>query len=237
MINPNEKIVIVDTETTNSLEDPICYDVGFAVVDSFGNIYERFSFVVAEVFLDEELMSSAYFAEKIPQYWQEIKEGKRKLAKFSTIRFKFADVCKKWNVKIIAAHNARFDYRSLNLTQRFLTSSKYRYFFPFGIQIWDTLKMSREVLKNNDAYGEFCYNNNFLTQRLCKKFTAEVIFRFITGCLDFEESHTGLEDVLIEKEIFSYCINEKPVICGKLSESWRQAERTHTFCWCKRWYT
>lgn len=212
----NEKIIVVDTETTNSIDEPICYDVGFAVVDIFGKVYERFSFVVSEVFLDCRLMESAYFIEKIPQYCAEIREGKRKLAKFSTIRFKFAETCKKWGVKIVAAHNARFDYRSLNLTQRYLTCSKYRFFFPFGIEIWDTLKMSREVLKDSDEYGEFCYNNDFLTARLCKRFTAEVIFRFISGCIDFEESHTGLEDVLIEKEIFRFCVENKPEINGAL---------------------
>jgi len=217
MLDPfTERIIVVDTETTNSLDDPICYDVGFAVVDVFGNVYERYSYVVSEIFLDEELMASAYFVDKIPQYWKEIQEGKRKLAKFSTIRFKFAEVCKKYNIHIVAAHNARFDYRSLNLTQRFLTSSKYRYFFPFGVEIWDTLKMSREVLKNDDLYGEFCYNNDFLTSRLCKRFTAEIIFKFITGMLDFEESHTGLEDVLIEKDILSFCFTRKPEINGKL---------------------
>ena len=209
-------LIVIDTETTNSLEDPICYDVGFAVVDAAGNVYEKYSFVVAEIFLDEQLMSSAYFIDKIPQYWEEIKEGKRKLAKFSTIRFKFAEVCKKWNVHIVAAHNARFDYRSLNLTQRFLTCSKHRYFFPFGLKIWDTLKMSREVLNDNDDYGEFCYNHGFLTSRMCRRFTAEIVFRFLSGSIDFEESHTGLEDVLIEKEIFSYCVKVKPEICGAL---------------------
>lgn len=216
MIENQEKIIVIDTETTNSIDDPICYDVGFAVIDKNGFVFEKHSFVVAEVFLDEDLMRSAYFIEKVPQYWEEIKAGKRKLAKFSTIRFKFAEICKKYQIKIVCAHNARFDYRSLNLTQRFLTSSKYRYFFPFGIEIWDTLKMSREVLKNNDTYGEFCYENNFLTSRMCKRFTAEIIFRFLTGAIDFEESHTGLEDVLIEKEIFSYCLEQNPEIDGRL---------------------
>lgn len=216
MIENDEKIMMLDTETTNSLEDPICYDVGFAVIDKFGTIFESYSFVVADVFLDEELMATAYFADKIPQYWNEIKEGKRKLAKFSTIRFKFAEVCKKYKIKKVCAHNSRFDYRSLNLTQRFLTSSKYRYFFPFGIEVWDTLKMSREVLKDDDEYGEFCYNNDFLTSRLCKRFTAEILFRFLTGCLDFEEAHTGLEDVMIEKEILKFCLEKKPDINGAL---------------------
>ena len=208
--------MVVDTETTNSLDDPICYDVGFAVVDRIGNVLEQYSFVVADVFLDKDLMASAYFVEKIPQYWEDIKNKKRVLAKFSTIRKIFAQVCKKYAIRCVCAHNARFDYRSLNLTLRFLTSSKYRFFFPYGIEIWDTLKMSREVLNNNEKYGEFCYNNNYLTQRLCKRFTAEIIFRFLTDNVNFEESHTGLEDVLIEKEILSYCINVNPEINGKL---------------------
>lgn len=211
-----ERFIVVDTETTNSLDEPICYDVGFAVVDRFGAVYERFSFVVAETFLDRDLMSYAYYADKIEQYWQEIKAGKRKLAKFSTIRRIFADTCKRNQVKIVLAHNARFDNRSLNLTQRYLTASKYRYFFPYGLKVWDTLKMSREVLKNDDEYGAFCYNNDFLTSRLCKQFTAEVLFRFICGEVDFEEQHTGLEDVLIEKEIFAYLMWRNPTLNGAL---------------------
>ena len=211
-----KRFIVVDTETTNTLDEPICYDVGFAVVDRFGAVYEKFSFVVAEVFLDRDLMSYAFFADKIEQYWQDIKAGRRKLAKFSTIRRKFAEVCKRNQIEIVCAHNARFDYRSLNLTQRYITASKYRYFFPFGTEIWDTLKMAREVLNGDDLYGEFCYDHDFLTSRLCKQFTAEVLYRFIVQKPDFEEAHTGLEDVLIEKEIFAYCLWRKPDLCGKL---------------------
>ena len=143
----DDRFIVIDTETTNSIDDPLCYDVGFAVVDILGNVYENYSFVVADIFLDKELMSYAYFADKIPQYWEDIKKGKRELKTFFNIKKVFADCVKRNNVKIILAHNARFDYRSLNLTQRFLTSSKYRFFFPFGVEIWDTLKMSRTVLK------------------------------------------------------------------------------------------
>jgi hypothetical protein len=37
---------------------------------------------------------------------------------------------------------------------------------------------------------------------------AEVLYKYITGDLDFTESHTGLEDVLIEKEILAYCFSK-----------------------------
>ena len=201
-----EKYIMLDTETTNSLDDPICYDVGFAVVDKEGSIYETHSFVVAEVFLNEELMESAYFIEKVPQYWKDIKNGTRKLAKFNTIRKVLAETMKKYNTNIVIAHNARFDYRSTAKTQRYLTKSKYRYFLPYGTEIWDTLKMAREVLKNDVDYDNFCYNNNYVTKRGCKRFTAEILYRFFTGDNDFVESHTGLEDVTIEKVIFAECM-------------------------------
>ena len=201
-----EKYIMLDTETTNSLDDPICYDVGFAVVDKEGTIYETHSFVVAEVFLNEELMESAYFIEKVPQYWEDIKKGTRKLAKFNTIRKVLAETMKKYNTNIVIAHNARFDYRSTAKTQRYLTKSKYRYFLPYGTEVWDTLKMAREVLKNDVDYDNFCYNNNYVTKRGCKRFTAEILYRFFTGDNDFVESHTGLEDVTIEKVIFAECM-------------------------------
>ena len=132
----------------------------------------------------------------------------KQLVKLNTARMILKEVMERYNTNIVIAHNARFDYRSLSTTQRFLTSSKYRYLLPYGTEVWDTLKMSREALKNNIEYDNFCYNNGYLTKRGCKRYTAEIIYRFITKDNDFVESHTGLEDVLIEKEILAYCFKQ-----------------------------
>lgn len=203
-----EKFIVLDTETTNSIDDPIVYDLGWAVVDRTGKVYQTYSFVVADVFLDKELMENAYFKDKIPTYWEQIKSGERVLARFWSIRKIFRDCAKAYNVTKFFAHNMRFDYRSVNLTQRFLTSSKFRFFFPYGAEICDTLKMAKQALKNNVAYDNFCWDNHYLTARNCKRYTAEIIYRFITNDNQFEESHTGLEDVLIEKEILRFCFQE-----------------------------
>lgn len=210
------KALIIDTETTGTIEDPICYDIGFAVIDENGTTYEKGSFVVADVFLDDELMSDAYFKEKIPQYWEDIKNGSRQLRKFSSINFIIRKIMTEQNITTVIAHNARFDYRSTNLTKRYITSSKYRYFFPYGTEIWDTLKMSREVLKDDEEYRKFCVENNFVTSRNQNRYTAEIIYRFLTNNLQFIESHTALEDVMIEKEIFAYCVQKNPSIDGRL---------------------
>jgi hypothetical protein len=166
--------------------------------------------------LDEALMEFAYFKDKIPQYWADIKSGKRILRRFKTVKMIFADVCKQYGITKVFAHNARFDYRSLNLTQRWLTSSKFRYFFPYGVEIWDTLKMSRKIFGQMPEYDNFCWEHDYLTKRLAKRYTAEIIYRFISGNNNFEEDHTGLEDVLIEKEIAKYCFAVDPEIDGAL---------------------
>ena len=38
--------------------------------------------------------------------------------------------------------------------------------------------------------------------------TAEILHRYLTGDNAFAESHTGLEDVLIEKDILAHCFRQ-----------------------------
>lgn len=197
--------IVLDTETTNSLEEPLAYDIGWAVIDESGAILKTESYAVAEIFLDAELMSFAYFAEKIPQYWDEIKNDERKLARLSTIFKTLRTDCNTYEVKEIYAHNARFDDLSLKLTSRFISGSKYRYFLPYGSKICDTLKMSRQAFGKDEAYKTFCAENNYKTANGQNRMTAEVLYRFLSGDNGFCEEHKGLADVLIEKEILIAC--------------------------------
>lgn len=216
MIDIHTPILMIDTETTNDLECPFVYDVGYQIFTLADGVLCERSFVNADIFLDKELMASAYFADKIPTYWDEIQSGKRKLKKWANIKRQIALDCKQYGVVIACAHNASFDNRSLNTTQRWLTKSRYRYFLPYGVEWWDTLRMAREILRNDDSYGEFCYNNDYLTKRGGRRYTAEIIYRWLTGVNDFEECHTGLEDVKIEREIFRFCVERDPEIDGAL---------------------
>lgn len=211
-----EKFMVFDTETTNDIDCPIMYDFGFAIIDKNGNIYRKGSFIVADVFLDKELMESAFFAEKIPMYWEQIKRGERELKRLANIRKIVLDTMKEFNIKIVMALNTRFDYRSTATTQRYMTNSKCRYFFPYGTEFWDILKMAREIFSVDENYCAFCTENNFLTKNGKNKYTAEILYRYLTDDISFEESHTGLEDVMIEKEIFVHCIQKNPNVNGKL---------------------
>lgn len=218
MIDRNDVIMMIDTETTNDIDCPIVYDTGYQIFTLNDGVLCERSFVNADVFLDKDLMASAYFIDKVPQYWDDIKNGKRILKKWFNIKRQIAEDCELFNVKYVCAHNAMFDNRALNTTQRYQTTSKFRYFLPYGVEWLDTLKMSRQLLKNNEDYGEFCYNNDYLTKNGQRRYTAEIIYRWLSGQNDFEESHTGLEDVEIERQIFEYCVTTDPEINGLLWE-------------------
>lgn len=208
----NYKIVL-DTETcplehTDEVTpwNMFVYDIGWAIVDKRGKVYKTQSFINADIFLDEkELMKSAYYSEKIPKYWEDIKSGVRQLRSFYNIKKHLLEDIAEYGVKEIYAHNMRFDYGTLQNTQRWLSKSKYRYFFPKGIEICDTLKMARQVLKDSKMYRVWCEQNGYITKNNQCRFSAEVLYRYITGNDDFIESHTGLEDVMIEKDILAYC--------------------------------
>lgn len=213
-----EKCLIVDTETTNSLEQPLMYDFGYAVIDTNGNVYETGSYLIAEVFFDKELMSSAYYNEKIPKYIEDINQGKSKLIQLHKLHSLVYGIIKKYGIVKVIAHNARFDYASTTTTQRYLTSSKYRYFFPYGTKIVDTLKMARNAFKGDEKYRVFCIDNGYLTKRKQTRYTAEILYRYIKQDNTFIEEHTALADVLIEKEIFVECLRRKPDFEGYLWE-------------------
>lgn len=231
-------ILVLDTETANTITLPngkldmtnvLVYDCGWAVVDTHGTVYETASYVNRDIFCYErDLMRSAYYAWKIPHYLEELEAGTRKMADLYEIRKAMLETLDRWNIKEVAAHNARFDFNALNTTERYVTQSRFRYFFPFDkVTIWDTMRCAQSVICKMPTYIQFCERNNYLTNTGKPRKTAEVLYRFITGNNDFEESHTGLEDVMIEKEILAYCYRQHKAMEKELFPKKEDAEPPH----------
>ena len=78
--------------------------------------------------------------------------------------------------------------------------------------------MANDVVAKTPTYRKFCFDNGYVTSHKTPRpqVKAEVIYRYITGDNDFIESHTGLEDVLIEKEILAYCFSKHKKMRKKL---------------------
>ena len=211
-------VLVLDTETANTArtEDGkldtssvLMYDCGWSVVDTKGNVYEERSFVNRDIFVYErELMNSAYYGWKIPRYVEDLQNGTRKMASTYEIRKAMLADMELYRITEVVAHNARFDRDALDTIQRWTTKSKYRYWFPYGTEIWDTMKMARDVIHMMPTYRRFCEEHGLLTPTGKLSAKAEDLYRFIIKDPSFIESHTGLEDVQIEREIMFYCFRQ-----------------------------
>ena len=93
---------------------------------------------------------------------------------------------------------------------RYQTKSRCRWFFPYGMQIWDTMKMANDTICKQKRYIQFCNENGYMTNHATPQVrkTAEIIWRYLMDDVTFEEEHTGLADVAIEAQIFAECIRQ-----------------------------
>ena len=219
--------LVLDTETANSVEEPLPYDIGWAICDRKGNIYEKKSYVCIEVFLDmKDLMVSAYYAEKIPNYWDDIKAGKRILTGMWNIRREMIKDIKKYKVSAVCAYNMGFDKRALNNLIRYVSKSWMRWWFPFGTEYNCIWNMACNAILNRTTYIKFAVKNGLISDANNIFTSAECAYRYITDSIDFVESHTGLEDVEIEVEIMAECFRQHKALKKEINSAcWRVVQK------------
>lgn len=221
-------VMVIDTETANSVEQPMPYDFGWVVLDTeSGEIVRKFSYVCAEIFLDKELMEQAYFAEKIPSYWDDIQTGKRQLKRMLNIRKEIWNCLKTYGIKQICAYNMGFDKRASNNDARYITASKIRWFFPYGVEFVCIWHMACSSFLNTREFVNFATTHGFVSPVGNIQTSAEVAYKFLKNDANFQESHTGLEDCEIESEILMNCLKTggEEMKCQPYSACWRIVQR------------
>lgn len=182
-----KKYLILDTET-RSLSQRHIYDIGWVIMNESGEIVKKRSYFIKQ---EERGFSTAYYHEKNNKYYKSKLESKemKKVYLGQALRWLVKDSkeCELW------AYNSPFDMVAL---QR--TSEKYNKELNIG-QINDIMRLTRN-LKNDLAYKAWCIEHNALTnhKRPQPRINAETVYRYLSGLHDFEESHTALEDAIIE---------------------------------------
>ena len=217
--------MVLDVETTNNQigvknapNHGLVYDIGFTITDKKGKIYAKRSFAIKEIFLDKQLMNSAYYKKKLPIYWERIRNGQMELITLWEARKRIHKAIELFNIKEVYAYNANFDYTTLNNTVRFCSGSACRWFFPYGIIICDIWNIACQTLGLQKTFQwENIRNskNNLITN-------AERMFAYMTQNEDFEEEHTGLADALIETQILARCFRTHKSINKSINRGcWR----------------
>lgn len=216
-------LMVLDVETANTImekgakNDGLVYDIGFTIIDKKGNIYAKRSFAIKEIFDWKELMNSAYYKNKLPKYYEKLKNKQMEKVTIWEARKRIHKAIEIFNIKEVYAYNANFDYTTLNNTVRYLSGSGCRWFFPYGIQICDIWHIACQVLGTQKTFqweNIRNKNNNLITN-------AERMFGYMEQ-IEFEEEHTGLADALIESEILARCFRSHKKIDKKINRGcWR----------------
>ena len=224
----NKKLfMVLDVETANSTEDALVYDIGFAVCDKRGNIYEAKSFIVSDIFFQEpDLMNTAYYHEKVPQYLEGIRQGQFEVRNFYQVRQIIKATIEKYHITSVCAYNANFDYTALNTTQRWLTKSKYRFFLPYGVEVLCIWHMACQTICMQKSYARFCIAEGLMSASGNIKTSAEAVYAYMTDNAEFDEKHTGLQDVLIEVQIMAHCFRQHKKMNKKINRMcWRLPQK------------
>lgn len=212
--------LLLDVETTGNFKTPLIYDLGLAIVDKQGNIYEERSFVIEEIFTNKDLMLSAYFYDKMPLYQEGLKTGKFTMVKWLQAIKEMNRLANQYHTRTVSAYNLAFDSKAMTKTNKRLGYQGKVLDRPMKpLCIWG---MACETIFSQATYGKIATEQGWVSDAGNYRTNAEVAYRYMTGKYNFKEEHTGLEDVRIEAKIMADCYRQnKKMSRGIIQHPWR----------------
>lgn len=199
-------ILVFDTETT-SLDKPFCYNVGYLVADTeTKEVLKRADYVIEQCWHNLMLFQSAYYADKRQIYIGAMRSRKTQLEKWGYVMQQMIRDIKAYEITHAYAYNSPFDEKVFEYNCDWYKTAN-----PFdNVEIHDI----RAFAVNNidDKYKLFCESNGLFTDSGNYSTTAETMYRYISGDIEFNEAHTALADSEIETEILFYFMNEVDIL-------------------------
>lgn len=198
--------LVLDVETALSKgNEQLIFDIGWTISSvSNEQMVMHQSYIVEEIFLDMSLMERAYYFNKYPEYVRALADGRTQLKPFNEIIKILNGDIKDLNVKTLYAYNAKFDSTAITKTHRYINNNKSELIYDIKC-LWS---LSAQTFMATKKFVLTAFDNNWLTEKGNIKTSAEIAHRYLTKDVDFVESHTGLEDSVIEPKIL-WAINRQ----------------------------
>lgn len=216
-----ENNMILDSETTGTVK-PFAYDIGYTIINEAGEVIERKHFVVEQTWHNLPLFETAYYKEKRPKYIALMRAHKAEMKKYGHIMQEMKRDIKKYDVKGAYAYNSAFDDNVLAFN-----CDWYKCENPLDtVPVYDIMGYAGKFITNTPEYKAFCEQYNFFTDSGNYSQTAETVYRYITGNIEFEEAHIGVMDCDIETNILLDCLARGAEL-GKDYQKIRILERQH----------
>lgn len=229
--------IVFDTETAPQTpsrrsgsprpEESLVYDLGYVVVDGHTKeiIAER-SFVIAETMGNGMVMQNAYYADKLPQYYEGMRNGTWKVETFANVRKQFVKDCKTFGVIDVWAYNGRFDKVALNHTLEVYSNGCAKWFLPYDTRLRDIWDYA-QCITATPTYCRYVKKHNAFTANGNPMTTAETVYRYLTQEHDYVEHHTALEDSRIEAYILAKAKAKHTKKANTIGQGWRGAAKVY----------
>ena len=174
----DKNLFLIDTETAGSIGYPRPYDVSYLIGNpQTKEILCSRAYVVREIWEDEELMASAYYASKRDLYKRDIESGKRKVLPWAVICKIIREDMAKYNCSTIGAYNMNFDHRAMDNDAKYITRGKYRFAFPKETDFICVWRMACTSILRSKWFFKWADANNAFTACGNLSTSAETAYR------------------------------------------------------------
>lgn len=201
-------ILILDTETVGDFGQPLVHDLGYCIVDKDFNVLKATRHLVKQPRECKwALEASDFYKTKATMYNDSIAKKEVDIVMWNDMLKEFLGDLREYKVGCISAYNLAFDYRALNFTNQFLNNGDLTFEKLLDKKKWLCIwNLACETILQGDEYKQWCKDNGYISEKGNYMTNAEASYKYITGRLDFNEEHTALADVLIEKDILKYIV-------------------------------
>lgn len=186
----------LDTETFGGASNPKgIYHLAGIIHDRKGNIFATFNYLIAEHY--EEIEKDDYAKKNFYKYANMIQNGIVTMVDTEKAAVAAVDaLCNYYGVRYMMAYNTGFDFCKTEC--KVLIENR---------EFIDIYLMTVQTITHIKKYAKFCWENGFRSSTGKSVATsAESVFAYLTGNVEYKEEHTALEDSKIEMQIFLACL-------------------------------
>jgi hypothetical protein len=231
------RFLVADTESTGLGSKAFVFDFGYVISNRKGKIFQERNFLVSEVLTNPRIMLGALYNKEwrammggkiFHHYIPALNDNVLSLTPWRDVLAVLRDDILTYGVDVFSAYNLPFDLGAMNKTHQMIAEKSLNFDRLDLLCLWEfsciTVLRSRLY---HDVAREQGADNGWITPAGNVRTTAEKTYAFLSGELDFIESHTALHDAQIETEILHRLLARKTKIPYNVLQgfSWRKAQR------------
>lgn len=235
----SKTFLVADGESTGLGRYAYLFDFAYAIVTRKKTLIER-TFLVKEILTNPRIMLGAFFnpdwrsmmgSKIFNHYIPQIAKQDYRIYPWREIVETMREDMRTYSVDVFSAYNLNFDMGAIANTQKYIyEGGKVLEYKPDLLCLW---KFACDTLCNSPMYHDTArkmgVDTGWITEAGNVRTNAEKVYAYLSGDLNFIESHTAQKDVQIETEILQRLLAKKKKIPYNDLEymPWRKAQIIH----------